>query len=162
MEEHGGVFMDTTVDSSNLLLQTSLSSCVSAVVDGISIIGQVVDVAGGEVDVPLLVHKEAAGSGKAGGNVAAPLLSPKGVVCTVAAREKVADPLLAPEEVVCTDAARESVINEPTMPLLDLDPLQIRKNIGTASITYTLTMCKDFTLSLLLQKKEFSSCFFVK
>ena len=115
--------------------------------------------AGGEADVPPLVHGEAAGSGAAGRNVTAPLLSPEGAVCTGAAREKVADPLLAPEEAVCTNATGESTVNEPTMPSLELDPPQSRKNIGTTSITYTLTMCKDFTLNLLLQKKKNFSFF---
>lgn len=177
--------MDTIVDFGNLLLLASLSSCVSATANGISITGLVADspracekteevgeiwdivspmmmprvatdasAARGEADVPPLVHEEAAGSGAAGRNVASPLLSPEGPVCIGAAREKVADPLLAPEEAVCTNATGESTINEPTMPSLDLDPPQSRKYISTTSITYTLTMCKDFTLNLLLQKKR--------
>ena len=40
-EEHGGDFMDTTMDFDNLLLLASLSSYVSAAADSISIIGNV-------------------------------------------------------------------------------------------------------------------------
>jgi len=141
--------MDNIMDSSNLLLLASLSSCVSATVDCISITGKVVDspmmpeetIEIGEIgDVidPLLAPSVAVDVSATEGEADVPLL-----VLEEVAGGDVADPLLPPEGAAYAGATRKDIANEPNMPLFDLDPPKSKETIGTVFVAHIPIIYKD-------------------
>ena len=124
--------MDITMGSGNLLLLASLSSYAFAVVDGISIIGNVAD--------PSMVHTETVEIGKVGTTIDpspapsasiverethVPLLVLEEVTDGGTIGRGAVDPLLPPEGV--TGTTGERIISEPTMLTSDLDPPHSKK-----------------------------------
>ena len=130
-KDRGGDFMDTTMDSSNLLLLACLSSYVFAAADGISITGNVANSSMVHTETSLVIEEVADGGATRGG---------------------VTDPLLPPKGIACAGVARESIISEPTMPTSDLGPPKSRKITGTASATHASIIFKDLCLACLIKK----------
>lgn len=154
-EDRGGDFMDTAVDSDNLLLLASLLSYVSTAVDDISITGNVVgssmvhkEIAevseNRDVVDPLLAPSVAIDTSAIEREADAPLLVIEEVAGVGATRGGVTDPLLPPEGVACDGVAGEGIISEPTMPTFNLDPPKSKKITRTASVAHTSIMSKDF------------------